>query len=119
MNQRPAPDDMPTEATLLAWVASAQTGAGTPWLPARHAEALARFALMRGMGVRLMEAAAMILHEPPRDIGWEILGADDPGDNWEDHRDPQRAFALFRHKLALARNEGARLQYKLWLGRAA
>ena len=84
----------------------------------QEAETLARHALMLGRGVRLMEASALTLHEPPRDTDWEILGADAPGENWEDHRDPRRAFALFERKLRWARVAGARLQYKLWLAAA-
>ncbi|APX22812.1 hypothetical protein Ga0080559_TMP2016 [Salipiger profundus] len=112
-----APDD-PPRATLDAWVRAATTGAGTPWLSTAEAETLARHALMLGRGVRLMEASALTLHEPPRDTDWEILGADAPGENWEDHRDPRRAFALFERKLRWARVAGARLQYKLWLAAA-
>lgn len=110
----PAPSVRPT---FDAWLSAGQTGAGTPWLSVRQTESLARYALMRGYGVRLMEAAALTLHEPPRDTDWEILGADAPGTNWDDHRDPARAFRLLADKLALARRAGARLQYKLWLGR--
>ncbi|MBN9886183.1 hypothetical protein [Salipiger abyssi] len=112
-----APDPTPGEEQLLAWLAAARTGGGTPWLRPEQAEALARFALTHGEGIRLMEAAAFTMHEPPRDISWEILGADAPGENWDDHRDPHKAFILFQSKLRLAAREGARLQYKLWFGR--
>ncbi|MDO6584885.1 hypothetical protein Q4543_05090 [Salipiger sp. 1_MG-2023] len=114
-NPAPAPSPRPT---LDAWLSAGQTGAGTPWLSALQAESLARYALMRGYGVRLMEASALTLHEPPRDTDWEILGADAPGSNWEDHHNPACAFRLLVDKLTLARRAGARLQYKLWLGRA-
>ncbi|MCR8549078.1 hypothetical protein M4578_14665 [Salipiger sp. P9] len=111
-----ASDPAPGEEQLLAWLNAAHRGGGTPWLTRDQAQALARYALTRGEGVRMMEAAAFTMHEPPRDIAWEILGADAPGENWDDHRDPDRAFALFQSKLRLAERDGARLQYKLWLG---
>lgn len=109
------PEPRPLPSLLEDWAAAARSGAGSPWLSAAQAEALARYALAQGEGVHLMEAAAYTLHEPPRDIGWEILGADPQGENWDDHRDPVRAFALLRQKLTMARRNGARLQYKLWL----
>nr|WP_249200575.1 hypothetical protein [Thetidibacter halocola] len=103
---------------MAAWLEAAHGGAGTPWLSRDEALLLALYALERGEGVSMMEAASYMLHEPPRDIGWEIIGADLPGENWEDHRDPRRAFVLFRRKLRDAERSGARLQYKLWLSRA-
>ncbi|GGG78193.1 hypothetical protein GCM10011415_28960 [Salipiger pallidus] len=108
-----APGSTPDMDSLIA---AARTGAGTPWLARLQAEELARHALSLGLGVRLMEASAHTLHEPPRDVGWEILGADPDGQNWDDHHNPARAFKLFEAKLAAARRAGARLQYKLWLG---
>lgn len=112
-----APDDQaPACATLNAWTRAARTGAGSPWLSPNDAETLARHALARGLGVRLMEASALTLHEPPRDTDWEILGADPLGANWDDHQDPARALRLLVTKLRQARTAGARLQYKLWLG---
>ncbi|CUH79362.1 hypothetical protein [Tropicibacter naphthalenivorans] len=110
-----APDDAPTPAMLRAWFEAAHTGAGTPFLPPDHADALARYALLRGEGVSMMEAVAPAFRDPPRDVSWEILGDDAPGQNWHDHRDPQRAYALFRQKLDWARRDRARLDYKLWL----
>ncbi len=110
-------EEAPAPLPLEAWFDAAHTGAGTPWLLARDADALARFALGRGEGVSLMEAAARAFREPPRDIGWEILGSDAAGDNWEDHGDPHRAYRLFRAKLEKARADGVVLLYKLWLAR--
>ncbi|MDU8910006.1 hypothetical protein [Aestuariicoccus sp. MJ-SS9] len=107
--------DPPSPEDLAAWRQAAHTGDGAPWLRAGSAEALARFAAARGEGVSMMEAAALTLREPPRDIGWEIIGADAPGENWEDHRDPARALSLVLRKLAQARRYGVRLQYKIWL----
>ncbi len=100
---------------LAAWFDAAHSGAGTPWLSAADADLLVRYALTRGEGVAMMEAAAYTFHEPPREAGWEILGADPAGWNWEEHRDPARACALFRRKLRRAVEDGARLQYKIWL----
>lgn len=100
---------------LDAWRRAAQGGDGSPWLRAAEAEALARYALHFGEGVALMEAVATRFREPVRDTGWEILGDDPPGENWEDHHDPQRALELLRRKLAQARRDGAVLEYKLWL----
>lgn len=108
---RPAPPPLP------AWFDAAHTGGGAPWLLAEQADALVRHALTRGEGVTLMEAAARAFHEPPRDTDWEILGNDPKGENWEDHRDPARAYALFQRKLARARADGVTLLYKIWLAR--
>lgn len=113
----PAPHQLPTPADLEDWRTAAHTGAGSPWLPVDFAEALVRYGLYHGEGLRMMEAASRTLHEPPRDVAWEIIGADSPGENWEDHQDPERAFRLFRAKLRMAQGDGARLQYKIWLAR--
>lgn len=93
---------------------SAHSGTGTPWLSAEAADRLVGYALALGEGVSMMEAAAYVLSEPVRESDWEILGADAPGENWNDHRDPVRAQALFRRKLRQAALAGARLQYRLW-----
>ena len=66
----------------------------------------------------MMEAVAPRFREPPRDVSWEILGVDEEGENWEDHRIPQLAYALFQKKLGWARRDGAVLQYKIWLRKA-
>ncbi len=113
-----APGDLPDADVLERWYASAFTGAGTPWLARREAVALARLARDRGAGVTLMEAAATMLREPPRESDWEILGADAAGENWEDHRDPARAYALFCRKIDSAARSGARLSYRIWLALA-
>jgi hypothetical protein len=112
-----APEPQPPADTLAAWRQAAWTGDGTPWLRAHDADALARHALGFDEGVHMMEATAGAFCEPPRDISWEILGADEPGQNWIDHRDPKRAYILFRGKLHAARSIGAVLRYKIWLRR--
>ncbi len=108
------PDDV-SPAKIAAWRATALGGDGTPWLRADQALVLARSALARGEGVSMMEAVAPTFKEPPRDVSWEIIGADPTGENWEDHHDPRRAFALLQRKLQQARRDGAVLHYKLWL----
>lgn len=113
-----APGGGPTQDALAEWRAQALTGDGSPWLRASAADALARYALKFGEGVQMMEAVATRFREPVRDVGWEIIGADPEGDNWDDHRDPQRAYALLRSKLRQAQEDGAVLEYKLWLARA-
>lgn len=99
---------------LPASFAAAHTGDGSPWLAAAQADELARYALKRGEGVSLMEAAARLLREPPRDTGWEILGNDRDGYNWADHRDPKLAYRVFLAKLKKARMDKVDLLYKLW-----
>ncbi|WP_425074296.1 hypothetical protein [Sagittula sp. S175] len=99
---------------LPACLAAAHTGNGSPWLAAAQADELARYALKQGEGISLMEAAARMFREPPRDIGWEILGNDRDGYNWEDHRDPHLAYRVFLAKLRKARLDGVQLLYKLW-----
>ena len=112
-----APDPAPSGADLASWRAAALTGDGSPWLNDDEALALGRHALMHGEGVSLMEAIAPRFREPPRDVDWEILGNDPAGQNWSDHFDPQRSFALLRAQLTRARRDGVRLKYKLWLAR--
>ncbi len=115
---QPDPDHAPSPAALDEWVAAAQTGSGTPWLPRAHAVIFAAHALKRGFGISLMEAASPLFTEPPRDSDWEILGADTPGDNWVDHHDPHQAFALFERKIRKATRDKAQLRYKFWLAQA-
>ncbi|MBV7395144.1 hypothetical protein [Mameliella sediminis] len=113
-----APGSTPSVGELADWRDKAHQGGGSPWLRPAQADALARYALKFGEGVQMMEAVAPRFREPPRDISWEILGIDDEGENWSDHRDPQKAYALFRSKLSLAEADGAVLHYKLWLSPA-
>jgi hypothetical protein len=107
--------DGPSLAQLDAWAAMARTGQGTPWLKAHEADALARRALQKGWGVSLMEASVKTFHEPPRDVDWEILGNDPAGENWEEHRDPARAYRLLKAKHRKAREDRVVLLYKIWL----
>lgn len=110
-----APDRGPSADALAVWRKAALTGDGAPWLRAADADALARYALKFNEGVHMMEAVAPRFREPPRDVSWEILGADAPGENWQDHGDPQQAYALLQKKLRWARADGALLDYKIWL----
>ncbi|MBP0484357.1 hypothetical protein [Sagittula salina] len=114
-----AENDGGPEVDLPAWFAAAHTGDGSPWLAAAQADELVRYALKRGEGVCLMEAAARMFHEPPRDIGWEILGNDRDGFNWADHRDPKLAYRVFLAKLKKAKLDGVQLLYKLWFAAGA
>ena len=107
--------DPEADRLLAAWFAAAHEGGGTPWLTPGEAEALALYALRRGEGVRMMEAVRHPIPDAARDPDLEILGADAPGENWEDHGDPSRALTLLRRKLLDAARGGARLRYKLWL----
>ncbi|MFW2589687.1 hypothetical protein [Sagittula sp. SSi028] len=94
---------------------AAHSGDGAPWLLAAQADELARYALKRGEGICLMEAAVRRSKAPPRDVDWEILGNDRDGFNWEDHRDPMLAYRVFLAKLKKARLDKVQLLYKLWL----
>lgn len=108
--------DPKADRLLAGWFAEAHQGGGTPWLSPGEAEALAIYAFKRGEGVRIAEARVFPHAETPCDPVFEILGADAPGNNWEDHRDPERALALLRAKLRAAADTGVRLRYKIWLG---
>ncbi|WP_240705251.1 hypothetical protein [Pacificoceanicola onchidii] len=110
-----APEPLLPRQVLDSWADLARSGAGSPWLEAHEAEALARHALVTHEGVALMEAVTKQFREPVDEIGWEIVGADDPGDNWADHADPSRAMDLLRRKIQMARRNGVRLLYKIWL----
>jgi hypothetical protein len=107
--------DPEADRLLADWFEEAHQGAGSPWLTPGEAEALALFALKRGEGVRIMEARVYPHSETPCDPVFEILGADAPGENWEDHQDPATALTLVRRKLRAASKAGSRLRYKLWL----
>ncbi|WP_425097589.1 hypothetical protein [Tropicibacter sp. S64] len=110
-----APEPLLPRQVLDGWAAQARSGEGSPWLEAHEAEALARHALVSREGVALMEAVTRQFREPVEETDWEIVGADRPGENWADHRDPSRAMDLLRRKIQKARRNGARLLYKLWL----
>lgn len=106
---------LPAEDMLSDWFAQAHTGAGSPWLTQGETLLLAEYGVLHGEGVRMMEASTRDFREPPQNVGWEIIGADAPGDNWDDHRDPAKALTLLKRKLRQAQQDGARLQYKLWI----
>lgn len=109
----------PDHARLAEWRQQARGPEGSPWLRAMQADLLACHALQFDEGVSMMEAVATRFREPVRDVSWEMIGADAAGENWEDHRDPACALDLVRRKLALARQAGAVLEYKLWLAPGA
>ncbi|MDJ0822015.1 MAG: hypothetical protein QNJ09_09450 [Paracoccaceae bacterium] len=113
-----APDDLPPADRLQDLFRAGLTGDGTPWLARREVAALARMARDRGVGISLMEAGTVPLHEPVGDSGWEILGADPAGWNWAEHHDPARAYELFCRKLNAAARAGVTLHYRLWLARS-
>ena len=109
------PDDLPPDDRMQTLLQAGLTGDGTPCLARREAAALARLARDRGIGISLMEAGAVPLHEPVGDPAWEILGADPKGWNWPDHYDPARTYTLFCQKIEAASRAGVSLHYRLWL----
>jgi len=93
----------------------AQRGVGSDWMDAKDVTAFAKYALSRGFGVQYMEAYGDGPSRGKHALWHQILGIDDPGENWDDHRDPARAFEILRQKLDLARVDGVDLKCKLWI----
>lgn len=71
--------------------------------------------ISHGYGVSRVEAFQSPQGVVRRNHGYEILGVDDDGYNWRDHRDPQRSLALARNKLAWAKEDGADFLYQVWI----
>ena len=48
-------------------------------------------------------------------LGHQILGIDEHGENWAEHRDPRRALDMVKQRLNEATNDGLTLRYKFWI----
>ena len=93
----------------------APTGKGSDWLNPNDTWELAEHGLSRGFGVSKMEAYAFGASRGKLRIYYQILGVDDPGENWVDHRDPRVALDLVKQKLSEASKDAVKLRYKIWL----
>lgn len=102
-------DDFPRQFEL------AKTGVGSDWLQANKTLEFAEFAYSRGYGVSVMEAYAVGESRGKLQLWHQILGIDDPGKNWIDHRNPEIALDLVKEKLREASKDAVELKYKLWI----
>ena len=93
----------------------AQQGIGSDWVDADQATQIAEAACTLGFGVQLMEAYGTGASRGKHGLRHQLLGLDEDGENWDDHRNPERALTLMRRKLRAARQDGLSLRYKLWI----
>jgi len=93
----------------------AQTGAGSDWMDADQGIAFAEYGLSLGLGVSKMEAYAVGAYRGKLQLYHQILGLDDDGENWEDHKNPKLAIDLVKTKILEAASDELRLRYKFWL----
>ena len=70
------------------------------------------------MGVSKVEAYGTGASKGKHQLYHQILGRDEPGENWADHRDPQTSLALLLKKIECAWAEAVTLRYKMWLDSA-
>lgn len=93
----------------------AQTGHGSGDMDAGQALAFVEYGMSQGFGVSKMEAFGVGASRGKHALYHQILGVDDDGENWRDHKDPGRALALVRNKLDEAAQDGLTLRYKIWM----
>lgn len=96
-------------------LALAQTGRGSDDMDADRALAFAEYGVSQGFGVSKMEAYGVGASRGKHTLYHQILGVDDDGENWRDHKDPHRALALVREKLHEAVRDGLTLRYRIWM----
>ncbi|TNE67430.1 MAG: hypothetical protein EP336_07835 [Rhodobacteraceae bacterium] len=96
----------------------AQTGRGVDDMDAEQALAFGEYGVSQGFGVSKMEACGQGASRGKHGLHHQILGVDDDGENWRDHKDPGRALALVRSKFDDAARDGLTLRYKIWMNGA-
>jgi len=67
----------------------AQQGIGSDWIDAEQASQIAEVAFTLGFGVQFMETHGTGASRGKHGACHKMLGTDDDGENWDDHRDPQ------------------------------
>lgn len=93
----------------------AQTGIGSAWMDADKGFAFAEYAMSMGLGVSFMEVYGTGESRGKYNLDHTILGVDEMGENWADHRDPARALETVKNKMHAASKDGLTLKYKFWL----
>lgn len=82
---------------------------------ANEALVFSEYCLSFGFGISKMEAYGEGASRGKHALYHQILGLDDDGVNWSDHRKPQLALNLVRSKLREASEDGLTLKYKFWV----
>lgn len=93
----------------------AQLGEGSDHMDSATGMAFAEYGMTKGFGVQIMEGYGIGAARGQHGIYHQILGVDDDGGNWDDHKDPKRALDLVKVKLDLAREDGVDMKYKFWM----
>ena len=96
-------------------LARAEREGATGYLSSEEFIPFCELAVSRGYGISGVEAFRSPQGTVRRNHGYEILGVDEDGYNWRDHRDPQRSLWLAREKLAWAKEDGADFTYQVWV----
>lgn len=94
---------------------TAQTGGGSAWMDAEEGFAFAEYALSMGFGVSIMEVHGVGESRGKYTLDHLIIGVDELGNNWVDHRNSARALEIVRRKMLDASKDGLDLKYKFWL----
>ena len=84
-------------------------------MSAKEAIAFSEYCLSFGFGISKMEAYGVGGSRGKCALHHQILGLDDDGLNWSDHRNPQLALSLLQNKLRQASEDGLILKYKFWI----
>ncbi|WP_421701909.1 hypothetical protein [Aliiroseovarius sp.] len=79
----------------------AQRGVGSDWMDVEQTTQFAEAAFALGFGVQFMEAHGTGASRGKHKLSHQMLGTDDDGKNWDDHKDPERALTLVRRKAGL------------------
>lgn len=93
----------------------AQLGKGSDHMDSTTGLAFAEYGLTKGFGVQIMEGYGIGDSKGKHGTYHQILGVDEDGENWADHKDPIRALDLVRVKLGYARKENLEMRYKFWM----
>jgi hypothetical protein len=93
----------------------AQTGLGSDYMVSEEATAFAEYGFSLGFGVQIMEGYGFGDSVGKHKLYHQILGIDDDGENWKDHRSPELALKMFYERLAQASEDNVTMKYRIWM----
>jgi hypothetical protein len=100
---------------LVLQLERAQTGLGSDYMDSEEATASAEYGFSLGFGVQIMEGYRVGDSVGKHRLYYQILGIDDEGENWKDHRNPELALKIFYQKLAQASEDNVVMKYRIWM----
>ena len=115
MTNKPPNGSEISESDFSQQLELARFGPGSSYMDAEQALKFAEYAYACNFGISRMEAYGEGESRGKHALYHQILGIDDDGENWMDHKNASMSLRLVKNKLSEARQDGLTLKYKFWV----